>query len=100
MDQRLIPYRTRPEQARRQRQARRGRLRELHRTSPEGVSDATFRLEDQVTFVHMVQARTEPSPLLAVRPSVSSRPVSSALSIPGPSPTTSPEVGSYRFFAG
>jgi hypothetical protein len=72
---------------------------ELHRTQPDGVSYATFRLNDQVTFVHVVQVRQEPSPLLAVKAfgefqadiadRVDQPPVQEELT----------EVGSYRFFA-
>jgi len=65
------------------------------------VSYATFRhLNDQVTFVHVVQVRQEPSPLLAVKAfgefqaglagRVDQPPVTDELT----------EVGSYRFFVG
>jgi hypothetical protein len=63
------------------------------------VSYATFRLNDQVTFVHVVQVQQDPSPLLAVKAfgefqagiadRVDQAPVVEKLT----------EVGSYRFFA-
>jgi len=62
------------------------------------VSYATFRLNDQVTFIHVVQVRQEPSPLLAVEAfgefqagiadRVDQPPVTEELT----------EVGSYLFF--
>ena len=65
MYQRLIRYRTKPDQADVNVKLVEAVYAELHRTQPDGVSYATFRLNDQVTFVHVVQVRQEPSPLLA-----------------------------------
>jgi hypothetical protein len=99
MYQRLIRYRTKPDQADANAKLVEAVYAELHRTNPDGVSYATFRLNDQVTFVHVVQVRLEPSPLLAVQAfgefqagipdRVDQPPVIDDLT----------EVGSYRFFA-
>jgi hypothetical protein len=99
MHQRLIRYRTKPDQADANIKLVEAVYAELHRTQPDGVSYATFRLNDQVTFVHVVQVRQEPSPLLAVKAfgefqadiadRVDQPPVQEELT----------EVGSYRFFA-
>jgi hypothetical protein len=99
MYQRLIRYRTKPDQADANARLVEAVYAELHRTSPDGVSYATFRLADQVTFVHLVQVRADPSPLLAVQAfgefqagiagRVDQAPVTEDLT----------EVGSYRFFA-
>ena len=99
MYQRLIRYRTKPDQADANAKLVEAVYAELHRSHPDGVSYATFRLNDQVTFVHVVQVRQEPSPLLSIRAfgefqadigaRVDQAPVAEDLS----------EVGSYRFFA-
>jgi hypothetical protein len=64
------------------------------------VSYATFRLDDQVTFVHLVQVRTEPSPLLAVRAFGEFQAGLAGRADQGPVTDNLTEVGSYRFFAG
>jgi hypothetical protein len=97
--QRLIRYRTTPDQAEANVKLVEAVYAELHRTQPDGVSYGTFRLNDQVTFVHVVQVRQDPSPLLAVKAfgefqagiadRVDQPPVQEELT----------EVGSYRFFA-
>ena len=63
----LIRYRTRPEQADANAKLVRAVYEDLRRTQPDGLSYATFRLADQVTFLHLVRTEQTPSPLLAVR---------------------------------
>ena len=99
MYQRIIRYRTKPDQAEANAKLVEAVYAELHRTQPDGVSYATFRLNDQVTFVHVVEVRQEPNPLLAVKAfgefqagiadRVDQAPVTEDLT----------QVGSYRFFA-
>jgi hypothetical protein len=67
MHQDLIRYRTRPEQADANEELIRAVYEELRKTEPDGLSYATFRLADQVTFLHLVRTEQTPSPLLAVR---------------------------------
>jgi hypothetical protein len=67
MHQRLIRYRTKPDQAGTNEELVRAVYAELRRTSPDGLRYATFRLDDQVTFVHLVQAEHDPNPLLTVK---------------------------------
>src|ERR1700739_501051 len=67
MYQRLIRYRTKPDQADANIKLVEAVYAELHRTQPDGVSYATFRLNDQVTFIHAVRAGQEPTPLFAVK---------------------------------
>jgi hypothetical protein len=67
MYQRLIRYRTLPGQAALNAGLIRAVYAELHSSEPEGLRYATFRLADQVTFVHLVQTEHDPSPLLAVK---------------------------------
>ena len=63
------------------------------------MSDATFRLNDQVTFVHVVQVRREPSPLLAVKASSEFQAGVANRVGQGPVREELAQVGSYRFFA-
>ena len=67
MQQAIIRYRTRPEQAAANEELIRAVYEELAKTQPDGLSYATFLLADQVTFLHLVAADQTPSPLLAVR---------------------------------
>jgi hypothetical protein len=67
MRQDLIRYRTRPERAAANEELIRAVYEELRKTEPDGLSYATFRLADQVTFLHLVRTEQDPSPLVAVR---------------------------------
>jgi hypothetical protein len=67
MHQDIIRYRTRPGQAAANEELIRAVYEELGKTQPHGLSYATFRLADQVTFLHLVGTDREPSPLLSVR---------------------------------
>ena len=100
MYQRLIRYRTKPDQADANAKLVEAVYAELHRTRPDGVSYATFRLNDEVTFVHVVQVRQEPNPLLAVK-AFGEFQVGIADRVDhGPVTEELTEVGSYQFFAG
>ena len=99
MYQRLIRYRTKPDQADANVKLVEAVYAELHRTRPDGVSYATFRLNDQVTFVHVVQVRQEPSPLLAVKAFGEFQAGIADRVDQGPIQEQLAEVGSYRFFA-
>src|SRR6202035_5724402 len=67
MQQRLIRYRTKPDQAAENADLVRAVYAELHRTRPDGFRYATLQLDDQVTFIHLVQSEQDPSPILAVK---------------------------------
>jgi hypothetical protein len=96
MNQRLIRYRTKPDQAAANEELIRAVYAELRQTSPEGLSYATFRLDDKVTFLHLARTERDPNPLLAVRAfgefqaGIADRLDQQPLT----------EIGSYRFFAG
>ena len=99
MYQRLIRYRTKPDQADANIKLVEAVYAELHRTQPDGVSYATFRLNDQVTFVHAVQVREEPNPLFAVKAFGEFQAgIADRVDQP-PAQEELTEVGSYRFFA-
>jgi hypothetical protein len=99
MYQRLIRYRTRPDQADANAKLVEAVYAELHRIRPDGVSYATFRLNDQTTFVHLVQVRQEPSPLLAVSAFAEFQAGITDRVDQGPVQENLTEVGSYRVFA-
>ena len=100
MQQSIIRYRTKPGQAEANAELVRAVYAELNRTRPDGFRYATLRLDDQVTFLHIVQSERDPSPILAVkafgefqagiRERCEEPPVGQAYT----------EVGSYRFFTG
>ena len=100
MQQSIIRYRTKPDQADANAELVRAVYAELHRTRPDGFRYTTLRLDDQVTFVHITQSERDPSPILEVkafgefqagiRDRCDEPPVAQAFT----------EVGSYRFLAG
>ena len=99
MYQRLIRYRTKPDQADANAKLAEAVYAELHRSQPDGVSYATFRLNDQVTFIHVVQVTQEPNPLLAVTAFGEFQAGIADRLEEGPFTEELTEVGSYRFFA-
>ncbi len=67
MQQRLIRYQTKPDQAAVNTELVRAVYAELHQTRPDGFRYATLMLDDQVTFIHIVQSEYDPSPILAIK---------------------------------
>jgi hypothetical protein len=67
MQQDLIRYRTRPDQAAANEELIRAVYEELRTAQPDGLSYATFKLADQVTFLHLVRIAQAPSPLVTVK---------------------------------
>lgn len=63
----LNHYRTRPDQAAANEELIRAVYQELQSAQPDGLSYATFKLADQVTFLHLVQGEQGPSPLFTVK---------------------------------
>jgi hypothetical protein len=63
----IIRYTTKPDAASVNEKLIRAVYDELHDTDPGDLRYATFKLADQVTFVHLVAAERSPSPLLAVK---------------------------------
>ena len=99
MYQRLIRYRTKPDQAEANAKLVEAVYAELHRTRPEGVSYATFRLPDGVTFIHMVQVLNEPNPLHSIKAFGDFQAGIADRVDQGPFQEDLTEIGSYRFFA-
>jgi hypothetical protein len=60
----MVRYRVKPGQAEPNAELVRAVYEELHRTQPDGIRYATFRLEDGVSFVHFaIETGDGPSPL-------------------------------------
>ena len=93
----LIRYQVKPDQAAANTALVQAVYTELRSTDPDGLSYATFRLPDGVTFLHFVHTDRSPSPLLEVKAfqdfqagipdRCAELPVRDALT----------EIGSYRF---
>jgi hypothetical protein len=94
----IIRYRTHPEHAEENQRLIRGVFAELAEQRPAGVHYAAFRLEDGVSFVHLVALDGEGHPPSAL-PSMSAFQEFQARIgervAEGPSPADATEVGSY-----
>jgi len=100
MSQSLIRYRTKPDRADANAELVRAVYAELHRTRPDGFRYATLRLDDQVTFLHIVQSEHNPSPILAVRAFGEFQAAIRDRCDEPPVQQAFTEVGSYRFLTG
>jgi hypothetical protein len=60
----IVRYRVKPERAAENEKLVREVYAELHRTSPDGLRYATYRLEDGVSFVHVASTEEGRNPLL------------------------------------
>lgn len=69
----VIRYRTRPERADENQMLIEKVFAELSEQAPEGLRDASFRLDDGVTFVHVVEEADEDRALSDVPALVDSR---------------------------
>ena len=100
MQQRLIRYRTKPDQAAANTELVRAVYAELHQTRPDGFRYATLVLDDQVTFVHIVQSENDPSPILAVKALGEFKADIMNRCDQPPAQQSFTEIGSYRFLGG
>jgi hypothetical protein len=96
----LVRYKLKPDRVAENEQLVRAVYDELHRTEPAGLRYATFRLEDGVSFVHLVSIETEDehSPLVDVQAFKEFSKEVDNRSEEAPVPTELHEIGSYRFF--
>jgi hypothetical protein len=60
----IVRYKVKPERAAENERLVREVYAELHRTSPDGLRYATYRLEDGVSFVHVASTEEGRNPLL------------------------------------
>jgi hypothetical protein len=96
MRQVMVRYRVKPDQVEANEELVRAVYDELHRTKPQGLRYATFKLDDGVSFVHLA-VHDEPNPLSGlaafkefqkgIRERCEEPPVAARLS----------EVGSFRY---
>jgi hypothetical protein len=63
MNQVMVRYRVKPDQAARNEELVRAVYDELHRTQPAGLRYATFRMQDGLTFLHLAETDDELNPL-------------------------------------
>jgi hypothetical protein len=100
MDEQLIRYTTKPEQAARNEELIRAVFGELRQTQPSGLRYAVFKLSDGVTFLHFVQNEhaDETSPLLTVKAFGEFQEGLAERRADGPSRDRLVPVGSYRVF--
>jgi hypothetical protein len=59
----MVRYRVKPDQAETNEQLVRAVYEELHRADPAGFRYATFRLDDEVSFVHLAESEGSENPL-------------------------------------
>jgi hypothetical protein len=100
MNQVMVRYKVKPEQAARNEELVRRVYEELHRTAPAGIHYATFVMEDGVSFVHVASTETEDgrSPLMDVAAfRVFQENIAERCDEP-PAPVGLREVGSYGFW--
>jgi hypothetical protein len=100
MQQSIIRYRTKPGQADVNTELVRAVYAELHRTRPDGFRYATLKLDDEVTFVHIVQSEHDPSPILTVKAFGEFQAGIMDRCDEPPAQQAFTEIGSYRFFTG
>ena len=96
----LVRYKVKPGQAARNEELVRAVYEELHRTKPEGMRYATFRLEDGVSFVHLHSGEAEDgsNPLTELASFKAFQAGIRERCDEAPVVTELREVGSYRFF--
>ena len=100
MQRRLIQYRTKPDQATTNTELVRAVYAELHQTHPDGFRYATLMLDDQMTFIHIVQSEDDPSPILAVKAFGEFQAGIMDRCDQPPAQHAFAEIGSYRFLTG
>ena len=97
MSQMIVQYKVKPEQVERNEALVRAVYAELATVQPAGLRYATFRLDDGVSFLHIVETEdgTDPLPeIAAFRAFVEN--IGDRLD-EGPVPTKVSEIGTYRF---
>jgi hypothetical protein len=94
----MVRYTVKPDQVAENERLVRDVYEELHRTGPEGIRYATFRLDDGVTFVHVASVETDDgrNPLAQVAAFGRFQEGVGARCDVAPVVTELTEVGSYR----
>jgi hypothetical protein len=94
----MVRYTVKPDRAEENERQVRDVYEELHRTGPEGIRYATFRLADGVTFVHVASVETDDgrNPLADVAAFARFQAAVTERCDAPPVVTELTEVGSYR----
>ena len=100
MNQVMVRYKVKPEQAARNEELVRQVYDDLHRAAPDGLRYATFVLEDGVSFVHVAVIETDDgrNPLMDVAAFRAFQEGISDRCDEPPAPVGWREVGSYRLW--
>jgi hypothetical protein len=93
----LIRYRTHPEHAEQNQRLIRAVFAELAEARPPGVHYIAFRLDDGVSFVHLVTLDGDDNPLPSMGAFQEFQAGLGERIAEGPIPADATEVGSYRF---
>jgi hypothetical protein len=96
----VIRYQTKPERADDNAQLIEAVFAELADSTPEGVRYAAFRLDDGVSFIHVVQVEGQDNPLLSVAAFQAFQADLGSRIAEGPAAADATVVGSYRLFPG
>lgn len=99
-DGKVIRYRTKPESADENERLIRAVFAELAQKNPDGLRYAALRLEDGVSFVHMVVLDGEENPLNASAAFGEFQAGIGGRCAEGPAPADGTVVGSYRLLDG
>ena len=94
----IVRYRLKPGQAELNEELVRGVYRELNEVRPEGLRYATFRLEDDLTFVHVAEVAGEDNPLAALDAFKAFTAGIQERCDEPPQSSSMTEIGSYRLF--
>ena len=102
MKQVMVRYKVKPDRAQENEELVRAVYEELRRTRPEGLRYATFRLDDEVSFVHLASIETEDghNPLSEVRAFGRFQENIRDRCDEAPAATALTRVGSFRLFDG
>jgi hypothetical protein len=92
----VVRYTTRPERADENEQLIRAVFAQLAEEEPDGIRYSAFRLDDQVSFVHVAVLDSDTNPLSTL--SAFTRFVSTVgeRCVEGPTATDGTQIGSYR----
>lgn len=95
----MVRYKVKPERAQENEQLIRAVYEELQATVPAGLSYATFRLEDGVSFIHIASNETDgPTPLLEVAAFKRFQQEVGQRCLEPPASVELQEIGSFRFW--
>jgi hypothetical protein len=100
MRQVMVRYKVKPDRAAENEELVRAVYEELHRTQPDGLRYATFKLDDGVSFVHVSQSEDERNPLLEAEAFARFQEGIRERCEEAPTVTALHEVGSFRFHGG